>query len=136
MTVRYTGVVLSRNERLNLLNTVFPLMQMFFERLGYVTADGSKIYCHHMTMNLGTCREKELIGREVGLTVDAFGISDKVMAVRVAKREPDVYCDNETPHITIAVHKERGAAKDSNLIKEWIPLTSTPKFVGTVQEVY
>jgi hypothetical protein len=132
----YTGVVLHQTERRKLLE-YFHVMAPFLQAHGYKTNWMGRMYAHHMTMNMGFCRKPEVRGYHAELTLDAWGITDKVMAVRVSGWSPHiVWCENSTPHITICVHTDRGKPRHSNDIKEWIPMVSPMTVRGIIQEVY
>jgi hypothetical protein len=55
------------------------------------------------------------LGKEVTLYVEAIGLSDMAMAVRVEGYPSN----NAIPHITVAINPDGGKPKDSNLIKNW-----------------
>ena len=79
-----------------------------------------KIICHHMTINLGELKDKTDLGKEVTLTVEAIGISDMAMAVRVS----GFPSKNEIPHITVAINPDGGKPVISNEITKWRPIKS------------
>ena len=77
---------------------------------------GWKVFAHHMTIVFGKgVPNKEDLGKEVTLYVEAIGLSDMAMAVRV-EGYPST---NAIPHITIAINPEGGKPVMSNEITKW-----------------
>jgi hypothetical protein len=135
MGISYTGVILdkvSQNWLCMLFNHFFldHLMPIGFRR---ETVQGNPL-AHHMTINLGQCRDRSLLGTEVKLVLDAWAIDERAMAVRV--KDPVVHCDNETPHITLYVNPDKGGSpKHSNDLTNWIPLIFEAQVSGIVKEM-
>jgi hypothetical protein len=78
--------------------------------------DGWKVSAHHMTIVFGKLvPNQEDLGKEVTLYVEAIGISDMAMAVRV-EGYPST---NAIPHITIAINPDGGKPVMSNDITKW-----------------
>lgn len=93
-----------------------------------------KTFAHHMTIVFGKGLpedKKSDLGRPVELTVEALGVSDKAMAVKVSGYPSK----NKIPHITIAVNvNEGGKPVMSNQITNWKPVQKF-NITGTVTEV-
>jgi len=106
--VLYSAVVLDEGSRNALLS-----------RVEDVIPKNWKIIAHHMTIVFGKpVPNQEDLGKEVTLYVEAIGLSDMAMAVRVVGYPSK----NDIPHITIAINPDGGKPKDSNLIKNWRPV--------------
>ncbi len=87
-----------------------------------------------MTVQLGHEEDQpiEHEGREVELVVKALAISPQVIAVRVSCEVPSM---NPVPHVTLAIHRERGgASKQSNALTTWEPVAAMTLF-GIVTRV-
>jgi len=106
--VSYSAVVLDPASRTKLLSHLHP----------HEIPSDYKIFCHHMTITMGSLKDKADIGKEVRLTVTEVGLSDMAMAVKVEGYPSK----NAIPHITIAVNPNGGKPKDSNAIKKWQPV--------------
>lgn len=124
----YTAIVLTPESKDRLWNKVSQFVPI---------KDWQK-YCHHVTLNMGPIENglnsKELIGKEVTFTVDAFGVSDKVLAVRVSDMG-SAKSVNKVPHVTIAVDVIGGGKPFmSNKIQMWVPINEE-NFVGIVEQV-
>jgi len=103
--VLYSAVVLDEGSRAALLS-----------RVKGVIPDGWKVIAHHMTIVFGKpVPNQEDLGKEVTLYVEAIGISDMAMAVRV-EGYPST---NAIPHITIAINPDGGKPVMSNDITKW-----------------
>lgn len=121
----YSAVVLDEKSKSKLL-----------EKVGQLIPDNWVIYCHHMTINMGELRpeQKRLVGLKVRLTVDAFGVGEKVLAVKC--HADGINSDNATPHITIAVDRMAGGKPVmSNQISKWYPINRPLLLTGIVTEV-
>ena len=106
--------------------------------------EGWKIYCHHMTINLGKIEKgpltkisanprEELLGTRATLLVDKVAKDEMVMAVGVSTNIPS---KNKEPHITVAVNTlEGGKPRMSNDLKAWKKLNASLVLFGTIQEV-
>ena len=87
--------------------------------------------CHHMTIAFGKWapEQEALIGEEVLLFCDAFGFTDKTIAVRVKSARltkdcsaiaREVLSTNKVPHITMWVNRAQGCVPvNSNLISNY-----------------
>lgn len=134
--ISYTGVVLSDKDRCELISRMSVLCFSYLLPIGFaMITDRGHPLPHHMTMNLGDCRSPVMVGSLVSLIVDAWAADDRCMAMRVADLG-GVYCDNETPHITVMVNPSRGGTpRHSNGLVGWIPLAETITISGVVEEV-
>lgn len=102
--VLYSAVVLDEESRREL------------SRVEDMIPDGWKIFAHHMTIVFGKgVPNQEDLGKEVTLYVEAIGLSDMAMAVRV-EGYPSA---NAIPHITIAINPDGGKPVMSNNITNW-----------------
>ena len=117
--VLYSCVLLDNQSKSTLLSMV-----------GDRIPEGWKVFAHHMTINLGELKDKADLGKEVTLTVEALGLSDMAMAVRVSGYPTK----NEIPHITVAVNPEGGKPVMSNQISKWQPI-KTFMIKGVVTEI-
>lgn len=117
--VLYSCVLLDNQSRTTLLDII-----------GDKIPEGWKVIAHHMTINMGELKDKTDIGKDVTLTVEAIGLSDMAMAVRVSGYPSK----NEIPHVTIAVNPNGGKPVMSNQITNWTPIR---KFMigGVVTEI-
>lgn len=118
--VLYSCVLLDNASKTALLIHDFPIG----------IPDGWTKYGHHMTINLGALKGNSKVGDKVSLTVEAVGISDKAMAVKVSGHETK----NEIAHITLAVNPDGGKPVMSNEITKWQDIK---KFIvtGVVTEI-
>ncbi len=117
--VLYSCVLLDNQSRITLLDMI-----------GDRTPEGWKVIAHHMTINMGELKDKTDIGKDVTLTVEALGLSDMAMAVKVIGYPSK----NEIPHITIAVNPNGGKPVMSNNITNWQPIDSFDVY-GVVTEI-
>jgi hypothetical protein len=117
--VLYSCVLLDEQSRKELLNIVRDRIPK-----------GWKIIAHHMTINMGELKDKTDIGKDVTLTVEALGLSDMTIAVKVIGYPSK----NEIPHITIAVNPNGGKPVMSNNITNWQPIDSF-ELNGVVTEI-
>lgn len=103
--VLYSAVVLDNGSKGALLS-----------RVGDHIPEGWKVLAHHMTIVFGKgAPNKEDLGKEVTLYVEAIGLSDMAMAVKV-EGYPST---NAIPHITIAINPDGGKPVMSNNITSW-----------------
>ncbi len=84
--------------------------------LGRYIPEGWKVFAHHMTINMGSLKDKELLGTEQLLTVTHVGLSDMAMAVKV---KTDIETKNAFPHVTVAINPDGGKPVMSNEITKW-----------------
>jgi hypothetical protein len=93
-----------------------------------------KVYCHHMTINLGNLDQNFLgnlnLNNEVLLKAVTFSQDEKCMAVGILT---DVPSKNRIKHITIAC-SPIGKPKDSNQLINWEPIPEL-KLTGFIQIV-
>lgn len=103
----------------------------------HVRDNGWKVYCHHMTINMGNLPEhlKSYLDSDQKLEAIAIGVSDKAVAVKVIGTMAG-HSKNDIPHVTIAVNaKEGGKPVDSNKITKWKKLETPIKLSGIVKEL-
>lgn len=129
----YSAVVLDEKSQLKLSVWADKNIKVNGIRLPVLVRDnGWKMFCHHMTIKFGGIPEfvKQYVGTDQTLEVTGIGISDKVVAVKVA----GFHSDNTTPHITVAVNV-RGGGKPvmSNDIKNWFPIEDKLTLKGMVE---
>jgi len=117
--VLYSCVLLDNQSKSTLLSMV-----------GDRIPEGWKVFAHHMTINLGELKDKTDLGKEVTLTVEALGLSDMAMAVRVSGYQTK----NDIPHITVAINPEGGKPAMSNQINKWQSI-KTFMIKGVVTEI-
>lgn len=95
--------------------------------------EGWKLFCHHMTINLGDASQgpaADLVGETMKLRAVQLGKDDKVMAVRVVTDCPS---SNNIKHVTVAVNFAGGGKpKDSNDLTNWVNLSSPIELTGVV----
>lgn len=99
---------------------------------------GWKVFCHHVTLNMGSIEkgvnDKSLLGSHVSFFVDAFGKADKVCAVRVSEIK-GAKSVNKVAHVTLAVDQINGGKPSmSKDIAMWIPVNEE-EFFGIIAEV-
>ena len=103
--VLYSAVVLDNGSKAALLSRVEDMIPK-----------GWKVFAHHMTIVFGKgVPNKEDLGKEVTLYVEAIGLSDMAMAVKVVGYPST----NAIPHITIAINPDGGKPVMSNNITSW-----------------
>jgi|TARA_Y100000034_G_scaffold102397_1_gene127238 hypothetical protein len=120
--ISYSGVVLIPESRSKLLESIPEELIDNYD----------DIIAHHMTINLGELEDKTDLDKEVGIIATHIGKNDKALAVRVNGYKSK----NSTPHITVAVSREKGGKpKDSNNIQSWQPLAEGIYLRGIVQEI-
>lgn len=136
MGVSYTGVVLDSDSQQSVFRLFDGMRAENLTPVGFVDRNAAgQLLAHHMTMNMGPCKQRSLLGMEVILTADAWAIDEKVMAVRISDHQ-GVYCDNETPHVTVLVNPgRRGSPRHSNGLTNWVKLPEPLVLSGTVREV-
>lgn len=123
----FTAIVLSEQSH-NLL----------IELLGELIPRDFEIVAHHLTLTMGTLKDKSLIGKTVHLVANKIAKDDKVIAISVCKGGE--LSTNAIPHITVAVNRKAGGRPyDSNNLREWNPLSDyidLPfiNLIGTIQE--
>lgn len=103
------------------------LLQLLREKI----PEGWKTYAHHMTINMGSLKNPEDLGKLVEISATEVGISDMAMAVKVNGYPSK----NAIPHITIAINIANGGKPVmSNNITNWEPIPLI-KLQGTITEV-
>lgn len=125
------------NERPRFIYTALKLDEMSHEKLKnelmHEIPEGWKIFCHHMTINLGDANQGpavDLVGKTISLKAVQLGKDEKVMAVKVETVCPST---NSIKHVTVAVNfASGGKPKDSNDLKNWIDLENPIDLIGTV----
>lgn len=131
----YSAVVLDEKSHLKLAAWADKNIKVNGVRLPIlVEQNGWQVYCHHMTIKMGGLPEHlaQYLNSEQSLDVTHFGVSDKVVAVRVAGF-PSM---NKIPHITVAVNvREGGKPRMSNDITDWTPVDNGPTLNGIIQNV-
>ena len=121
--ISYSAIVLDEQSKRRLLETLKDKIPHGWEPLA-----------HHMTLKMGGLPEnlKADIGKDIPLTAEEIGISDKALAVKVSGYKPLV---SQIAHITVAVNRAGGGKpKDSNAITNWEKIHSIP-LMGTMEEV-
>jgi len=117
--VLYSAVILNEKSQTALLDTLKQFLPQ-----------GWKTYAHHMTIEFGKgLRNPNDKGKNVELTANEIGISDKCVAVKVSGYDSA----NKIAHITLAVSPD-GKPKDSNEIQEWQPIQPIVLY-GTIEEI-
>ena len=114
----YTAILLNKSDQSELKS-----------RLGFIYGDW-KAYCHHVTLNMGPVgkgkNSTELLEKDCIVEVDAVGVTDYAVALRVSSIKTfdgtKLVSTNKTPHITVAVNTENGGKPVmSNDIEFWVP---------------
>ena len=139
--ISYSAIVLdqdSRNDLVDALSAELATIQDWeFGTTGDLTP-------HHMTIvmdKLGIYADDfpsfDHEGNEIeyDLVINGIGFSDKVLAVRVGNINN---IQSKVPHITVAVNRPDGKARDSNEItnwKSWTPPRGPLVLTGHVEEV-
>jgi hypothetical protein len=90
------------------------------------------IKCHHMTLNLGSCKDLVYLGNKYDLKVIAFSICEE-LGVAALKVESILPSDNDTKHITLAVSAS-GSAMNSNKLDNWTTVDNQIIVSGIVGE--
>ena len=124
-------------DRPRFIYTALKLDEMSHERLKNALMseipEGWKLFCHHMTINLGDASvgpAADMVGETMGLRAVQLGKDDKVMAVRVVTDCPST---NKIKHVTVAVNFAGGGKpKDSNDLTNWVDLDSPIELTGVV----
>jgi hypothetical protein len=94
------------------------------------------IHAHHMTIDpFNPLPDTRLLNSQINLLVTTFGISQLACCVKVTGYNGRT--NNKFPHVTLAVNAAGGgAAKNSNDITEWTPLSNrTITLTGTIQNL-
>jgi acyl-CoA synthetase (AMP-forming)/AMP-acid ligase II len=120
--VAYTGIVLPPDQQ-----------QILLQKFQKIIPQGWKPIAHHMTINLKTADQgpaAALLGKNVTLTVNGYGLSEAALAAAV---ETEIPSKNAIKHITIATAPD-GRASQSNEIEKWIPIHPFT-ITGRIEEV-
>ena len=139
--VSYTAVVLSESDQRLILDRMTSLFYNYLKPIGFEMTSRGELLAHHMTTNLGPCcANRDFLGQKVELTIDAWGMNDKALAVRVTAHRTvtgdAVHCVNEQPHITVAINPtEGGKPMHSNDITTWTKFPTPFIVLGVLQEV-
>lgn len=97
-----------------------------------------KIINHHMTIAFNNKSDEAIqlfnlyadkFNSTESLTIDAIGISNEAIAVRVQYNEPIA---NKIPHITVAI-PQNGKPVNSNYIKDWFPIKNNITINGIIK---
>ena len=131
----YSAVVLDEKSQLKLEKWAENNVKVNGVRLPIlVQQNGWRMYCHHMTINMGPLPEylKAELGQPTTLEAVSLGISDKAIAVKVVGTMAG-HSKNATPHITLSVSPD-GKPVMSNKITEWSRIDPIV-LKGTIQEV-
>lgn len=97
-----------------------------------------KIVNHHMTIAFNNKSDEAIqlfnlyadkFNSTKSLTIDAIGISDDAIAVRVQYDEPIA---NKIPHITVAI-PQNGKPVNSNYIQNWFPIKNNITINGIIK---
>ena len=123
----YTALVLTEESRQKLLAVLNPLPK------------GFEYILHHMTINMGSCKDKDILNKPFQMKVTGWAGNEKVTALRVESPCESV---NKVKHITMAVNRSNGGKPVmSNNFKEedwqgWPENVQSviPVLLGTVQE--
>jgi hypothetical protein len=120
--ILYSGVILDESSHEKLI-----------KRFTSFIPEGWEIIAHHMTIVTKELPDelKGDLGETAHLTVEAIGVSDMAIAVRVS----GYHSKNKIPHVTLAVNPEGGKPHMSNQIKDWCDLSPQFKIAGTITEI-
>lgn len=122
----YTAVVLNNISHTKLLQ---HFAWMWEDEPGWETV------AHHMTMNMGSCKERKLLGDMVSMSVTAVGECETAIACAV-RLPSEISTDNDIAHITLAVNRGAGGKPvHSNRIKTWEPIEEKFYVSGIVEEI-
>jgi len=120
--ISYSAVVLDKASRKKLLT--LGTMQPGWEPVA-----------HHMTIKLGPLADPSIKGRTIKLEVVEAAENEFVVAAKVVILDPTLQVRNRTPHITIAVNKEKGGKPAmSKSLEGWIKVRSII-LSGEVKEI-
>ncbi len=122
----YSGIILDKESHQKLLD--------IFEGT-WSGENGWEPVAHHLTLNIGELvpNMKRFLGQKFTMKVVAFSGNNLVKAVEV---EAPIKTVNKTPHITLAVNRNRGGKPVmSNALNNWVPVKQEIYVTGTVQEV-
>jgi hypothetical protein len=119
----YTACFLNEND-----TTI--LLELFKNKI----PESWRIKCHHMTLNLGGCKNENLakMGTKNNLKVIGFSICEE-LGVAALKIESSLPSDNETKHITLAI-SANGSAMNSNKLTKWESVNNEIIVSGIVGE--
>ena len=122
--ISYSAIILDKDSRV--------ILEQNFKHL---MPEGWEWICDHMTITLGPLPDelKNMLKKQIELTVKTFGINDKVMAIGVG----DFYSANKIPHITLAVNRNNGGKPYmTNYIDNWITIKNNiPILTGHIDEI-
>jgi len=129
---RYSAVMLDDSSKGKLLNIIDDLKSK-----GLIGQDWA-ITADHITINMGSLYDQNLLGRDVNIKVIGIGMNDKVVALKVSTDVDINYSTQKQriPHITLAFNKPEGAKPVmSNEISNWENFENI-KLRGVIEEVY
>jgi len=110
--ISYSAVVLDKKSKKKLI------------KLGTLQ-DGWEAVASHMTINMGKLADPSMIGRQIRLEVIEAAENDFVVAAKVVILDPTLQVRNRTPHITIAVNKNKGGKPAmSKSLEGWVKVRS------------
>lgn len=136
----YTAVVLKLFDQDFLRGAMSDVLDKGLRETGFVERSNNGVrLSHHMTICMGGCPEvlRDQLGHQKALTIDAWGMTDQALAVRVCSVLPfTAECKNATPHVTVAVNPSQGGSpKSSNDITEWTMFEQPFSLSGILEEV-
>jgi hypothetical protein len=123
--ISYTALVLDDESHQKLINAV-PI------------PDGWEVFAHHMTINMGEAKDKNMVGETAVAVVKTLAMDEELGVVAVGV-ESEVPSKNKIKHVTMAVNRAAGAKPfHSNKLKNWEEAPEGLKdmrLVGVVTEV-
>ena len=117
----YTALVLTPESQHQLLSAMDP----------FLLSEYDEPIAHHMTINMGSCKDASILGKKFSMEVIAIAHDDKVLAVKI-----ETGCPSQRPlkHITVAVNRKNGGKPVmSNDLTNWEP-SSNLTLSGVVEE--
>ena len=126
----YFGIFIDEKSKQDILNLL--------KENNIVIPNDWKIVNHHMTIAFNNKSDEAIqlynlytdkFNSTKSLTIDAIGISDDAIAVRVQYDEPIA---NKIPHITVAI-PQNGKPVNSNYIQNWFPIKKNITINGIVK---
>lgn len=125
--ISYTGLILDDESHKALKSAMEDLVP-----------DNWELKAHHMTINMGPARDRNIVGEKGEMVVKELGVDHNLGVIAVGV-DSDVFSTNSKKHITVAVNSEIGAKlRFSNEIEEWVEAPKGLKglkLTGVVEEV-